>query len=85
MPINIGFTFLIGGVLGWIIVKILRPARQLEGLIMANCSTGNLGNLMLMIVPAVCGEAGSTFGDKSTCSTRGLSYVSTSMAVTSFS
>ncbi|KAG0457389.1 hypothetical protein HPP92_022546 [Vanilla planifolia] len=81
MPINIGITFLIGGVLGWVAVKILRPARHLEGLIIANCSAGNLGNLMLMTIPAVCGEAGNPFGEKSTCSTRGLSYVSASMAV----
>ncbi|KAG0457378.1 hypothetical protein HPP92_022535 [Vanilla planifolia] len=84
MPINIGITFLIGGVLGWVAVKILRPARHLEGLIIANCSAGNLGNLMLMTIPAVCGEAGNPFGEKSTCSTRGLSYVSASMALGGF-
>ncbi|KAL0920300.1 hypothetical protein M5K25_009425 [Dendrobium thyrsiflorum] len=81
MPVNIGITFLIGGILGWIVVKILKPARHLEGLIIANCSAGNLGNLMLMIVPAVCLQDGNPFGDKSTCSLRGLSYVSTSMAI----
>ncbi|KAK8935111.1 hypothetical protein KSP39_PZI012892 [Platanthera zijinensis] len=81
MPVNIGITFLIGGILGWIAVKILRPARHLEGLIIANCSAGNLGNLMLMIVPAVCDQPGNPFGDQSTCRARGLSYVSTSMAV----
>lgn len=84
MPVNIGITFLIGGILGWIAVKILRPARHLEGLIIANCSAGNLGNLMLMIVPAVCGQPGNPFGDQSSCRTRGLSYVSTSMALGGF-
>lgn len=84
MPINIAITFLIGGALGWVAVKILRPERHLEGLIMANCSAGNLGNLMLMIIPAVCGEAGSPFGDESSCSVRGISYVSLSMALGGF-
>ncbi|PKA52769.1 hypothetical protein AXF42_Ash001750 [Apostasia shenzhenica] len=82
MPVNIGITFLIGGTLGWVAVNILRPDRHLEGLIMASCAAGNLGNLMLMIIPAVCGEHGSPFGDESSCSDRGQSYVSLSMAVT---
>lgn len=41
MPVNIGLTFLIGGILGWIAVKILKPKPHLEGLIIATCSSGN--------------------------------------------
>lgn len=84
MPINIAITFLIGGSLGWVAVKILRPERHLEGLIISNCSAGNLGNLMLMIIPAVCAESGNPFGDQSSCNVRGLSYVSLSMALGGF-
>lgn len=108
MPINIGITFFIGATLGWIVVKIMRPPCHLEGLIVANCSAGNinilflllhickhltsflrnciagnLGNLLLMIIPALCSEKGSPFADQSNCSERGLSYVSMSMAVIS--
>lgn len=43
--------------------------------------TGNLGNLLLIIVPAVCDETNSPFGDSSTCSTNGEAYASLSMAV----
>lgn len=43
--------------------------------------TGNLGNLLLIIVPAVCDETNSPFGDSSTCSTYGEAYASLSMAV----
>lgn len=42
---------------------------------------GNLGNLLLIIVPAVCEESNSPFGDKLTCSTNGQGLVSLSMAV----
>lgn len=42
--------------------------------------SGNLGNLLLIIVPAICTEDGSPF-DKATCSSLGLSYASFSMAV----
>ncbi|KAE9614567.1 putative membrane transport protein [Lupinus albus] len=40
MPVNIGFTFIIGGFLGWIIVKLLKPNLKVEGLLIAACSTG---------------------------------------------
>ncbi|KAL5557368.1 hypothetical protein UlMin_039604 [Ulmus minor] len=84
MPVNIGLTFLFGGILGWIVVKILRPKPHLEGLIVATCSAGNLGNLLLIIVPAICNEDGSPFGDTSTCESIGLSYASFSMALGGF-
>ncbi|OWM68335.1 protein PIN-LIKES 7-like [Punica granatum] len=84
MPINIGITFLVGGILGWIVAKLLKPKPYLEGLVIATCSAGNLGNLMLIIVPAICKEKGSPFGNKEVCSTVGLSYASFSMALGGF-
>jgi hypothetical protein len=45
-------------------------------------NAGNLGNLLLIIVPAVCDEDGNPFGrDRGICRSRGLSYSSLSMAV----
>lgn len=41
MPINVGLTFLFGGILGWIAVKLLKPKPHLEGLIIATCASGN--------------------------------------------
>lgn len=84
MPINIGLTFLFGGMLGWIAVKLVKPEPHLEGLIIATCASGNLGNLLLIIIPAICSESGSPFGDHDVCTTIGLSYASFSMAVGGF-
>lgn len=84
MPINTGLTFLIGGVLGWIAVRLLQPEPHLEGLIIAMCSSGNLGNIVIIIVPAICTEEGSPFGDHMICSSKGLSYSSFSMALGGF-
>jgi len=82
MPVNIAITFMVGGVLGWIACNILKPPQHFRGLIMAFCSAGNLGNLLLIIVPAVCDEDGNPFGkDRSICRSRGLSYSSLSMAL----
>ncbi|KAF5453773.1 hypothetical protein F2P56_023493 [Juglans regia] len=81
MPVNILLTFIIGSTLAWILVKITRTPEHLHGLVIGCCSAGNLGNLLLIIVPAVCDETNSPFGDSSTCSTNGEVYASLSMAV----
>uniref|UniRef100_A0A5B6ZVX9 Auxin efflux carrier family protein n=1 Tax=Davidia involucrata TaxID=16924 RepID=A0A5B6ZVX9_DAVIN len=84
MPINIGLTFLFGGMLGWVAMKLLKVESHLKGLVMAACSAGNLGNILLILVPAICKEAGSPFGDHNICESTGLSYASFSMAVGGF-
>uniref|UniRef100_A0ACD5XYS5 Uncharacterized protein n=1 Tax=Avena sativa TaxID=4498 RepID=A0ACD5XYS5_AVESA len=82
MPVNIAITFLAGSALGWIACKVLKPPQHFRGLIIAFCSSGNLGNLLLIVVPAVCDEDGNPFGkDRSQCRSRGLSYSSLSMAL----
>ncbi|XP_068640019.1 protein PIN-LIKES 7-like [Aristolochia californica] len=84
MPVNIGLTFLFGGILGWIVVKLLKPERHLEGLVIATCSAGNLGNLLLIVIPAICNEKGSPFGEPSICGVHGIAYASFSMALGGF-
>ncbi|KAF7087379.1 hypothetical protein CFC21_090572 [Triticum aestivum] len=79
MPVNIGIIFLAGGVLGWLAVLILRPPPHLRGLVVASCSAANFGNLLLIVIPAVCREDGNPFGGD--CTGRGLSYASFSMAL----
>ncbi|KAM0942160.1 putative membrane transport protein [Dioscorea sansibarensis] len=81
MPVNVGLIFLIGSMLGQIVVQLLKIEAHLRGLVIAACSAGNLGNLLLIIIPAICSEDGSPFGDQLVCSANGLSYVSFSMAL----
>ncbi|XP_054823237.1 protein PIN-LIKES 7 isoform X2 [Prosopis cineraria] len=81
MPVNVALTFLIGGIIGWMIVKCLKPDLKLEGLIIASCSSGNLGNLPIVIIPAICFQQGGPFGDRDACHSAALSYSSFSMAL----
>ncbi|XP_076954171.1 protein PIN-LIKES 3-like [Bidens hawaiensis] len=57
-------------------------------LINTNCNpvnllllAGNHGNLLLIIIPSLCEESNSPFGDKLACSTNGQGLVSLSMAI----
>jgi len=42
---------------------------------------GNLGNLPLMVVPAICREKSNPFGDETVCYKNGMAYASLSLAV----
>ncbi|KAK9071491.1 hypothetical protein SSX86_010060 [Deinandra increscens subsp. villosa] len=81
MPVNILLTFILGSILGWVLMIIAKPPHHLKGLILGTCSAGNLGNMLLIIVPAVCKEKGTPFGDSDTCSEYGMAYASLSMAI----
>ncbi|CAN1349090.1 Protein PIN-LIKES 1 [Linum perenne] len=81
MPLNILFTFIIGSLLGCLLIRITDPPRALRGLVLGCCAAGNLGNMPLIIIPAVCKERGSPFGQVKTCYAHGLAYGSLSMAV----
>lgn len=80
MPVNILLTFVIGSALGWVLIKITRTPQHLQGLVLGCCSAGNLGNLLLIIIPAICEEEDNPFGD-SDCSTNGEAYASLSLAI----
>lgn len=81
MPLNVLITFIIGAALGWLLVKLMRVPHHLQGLVLGCCAAGNLGNLPLIIVPAVCKQRGNPFGDADICHRNGLAYASLSMAI----
>ncbi|KAI5660869.1 hypothetical protein M9H77_20192 [Catharanthus roseus] len=81
MPVNILITFIVGSVLGWLVVHITRAPVHLRGLVIGCCAAGNLGNMLLIIIPAVCKEKGSPFGAPDVCHTYGMGYAALSMAV----
>lgn len=41
MPVNVGLIFLIGSMLGQIVVRLLKIETHLQGLVIAACSAGN--------------------------------------------
>ncbi|EOY18974.1 Auxin efflux carrier family protein, putative [Theobroma cacao] len=81
MPVNIFITFIFGSALAWLLIKITRTPRHLQGVVIGCCSAGNRGNLLLIMIPAICEESNNPFGDSSVCSTHAEAYASLSMAV----
>ncbi|WMV56922.1 hypothetical protein MTR67_050307 [Solanum verrucosum] len=81
MPLNIFITFIVGSILAWVVNQITKPPKHLRGLVIGCCAAGNMGNMLLIIIPAVCKEKGSPFGAPDICHTYGMGYASLSMAV----
>ncbi|XP_052305538.1 protein PIN-LIKES 3 [Populus trichocarpa] len=79
--LNVLIPFVIGSVLGWLLVKITKAPKGLRGVIMGCCAAGNLDKMLLVIVLAVCKEKGSPFGVSDVCTGNGMAYVSLSMAI----
>ncbi|KAL9311942.1 putative membrane transport protein [Arabidopsis thaliana] len=79
MPVNVLLTFMIGSLLGWIVIVITKPPSQLRGLIISCCASGNLGTMPLIIIPAICKEKGGPFGDSESCEKYGMGYLTLSM------
>ncbi|XP_027179671.1 protein PIN-LIKES 3-like [Coffea eugenioides] len=80
-PVSILLTFIIGSALGWILVRITKTPQQLHGLVIGSCAAGNMGNLPVIIIPAICAEKNNPFGDSFSCSRNGMAYVSLSMSI----
>ncbi|GJR02211.1 protein PIN-LIKES 3 [Tanacetum coccineum] len=80
MPVNIFLTYIIGSALGWVLLIIAKPPRHLKGLILGSCSAGNMGSMLMIILPAVCKETASPFGDPNVCHEYSMAYASLSLA-----
>ncbi|KAL4388070.1 hypothetical protein GQ457_09G028190 [Hibiscus cannabinus] len=81
MPVNIFITYIIGSALAWILIRITKTPKHLQGMVIGCCSGGNMGNLLLILIPAICKESNNPFGDSSICSTNAEAYASLSMAI----
>ncbi|KAK7278502.1 hypothetical protein RJT34_23532 [Clitoria ternatea] len=81
MPLNILLTFIFGTALGWLFIKITKAPPTMHGLVLGCCAAGNLGNMPLIIIPALCKESNSPFGDVGICNKKGMAYVSLSMGI----
>ncbi|KAE8666346.1 Auxin efflux carrier family protein isoform 6 [Hibiscus syriacus] len=81
MPLNLLLGYVLGSILAWLLIKITKTPKHLQGIVIGCCSAGNTGNLPLIMVPAVCEESNSPFGDPSVCSMHARPYASLSLAV----
>lgn len=81
MPINVFLTFLIGSVFGWVLNKVTKAPPHLRPILLSCCASGNQGIMLLIVIPSICYENGTPFGDPAICNEQALGYASISMGI----
>ncbi|KAK8947439.1 hypothetical protein KSP39_PZI006599 [Platanthera zijinensis] len=81
MPVNIILTFVVGSAFGWILNKITKAPPQLKPILLGCCASGNLGVMLLIVIPGTCHERGSPFGETAICHAHAMAYASLSMGI----
>ncbi|KAE8682031.1 Auxin efflux carrier family protein isoform 1 [Hibiscus syriacus] len=81
MPLNLLLAFVFGSLLAWLLIKVTKTPKHVQCIVIGCCSAGNIGNLLLIMIPAVCEESNSPFGDPSVCSSHARPYASLSSAI----
>ncbi|OWM86252.1 hypothetical protein CDL15_Pgr011076 [Punica granatum] len=79
IPMNVLISTLAGSFLGWLVVLVCRPPRQLNRFTIVMTAFGNTGNLPLAVVGSVCHSKDNPFGPH--CHSKGVAYVSFSQWV----
>lgn len=79
MPFSVLLNSVIGFALGHLVVAVTKPPPHLVRTTVACCTIGNMGNLPLVLITAICANSGSIFG--AYCSTQGVAYSSYGMLV----
>ncbi|GAQ87815.1 putative auxin efflux carrier family protein [Klebsormidium nitens] len=77
MPFSVLLNSVIGFGLGHLVVAVTKPPPHLVRTTVACCTIGNMGNLPLVLITAICANSGSIFGAH--CSTQGVAYTSYGM------
>ncbi|KAL3697183.1 hypothetical protein R1sor_011259 [Riccia sorocarpa] len=79
MPLNVILSYLMGSGLAVIVISYTNPPEHLKSLVIASCAAGNIGNIMLVLVPSICHDKDNPFGMTEVCTQNGIAYVSFGM------
>lgn len=76
IPVNVVLAAVVGCTIGAIVVHIVRPPREFTKFTIVMIGIGNIGNIPLVLIAAVCQDENNPFGDSNSCSEQGVAYIS---------
>ncbi|GAQ82055.1 putative auxin efflux carrier family protein [Klebsormidium nitens] len=79
LPFSVLINTILGACLGYLVVALTKPPPHLVRLTVACCAVGNMSNLPLVLIGAICSNSGAVFGPE--CSSQGLAYSSYGMVM----
>ncbi|KAK8485397.1 hypothetical protein V6N11_037094 [Hibiscus sabdariffa] len=76
IPVNVVLGAISGSIIGYIVVTLVKPPYPYFKFSVIQIAIGNIGNVPLVLIAALCRDTSNPFGDTETCSTQGTAYIS---------
>uniref|UniRef100_A0A6M2EG28 Auxin efflux carrier family protein n=1 Tax=Populus davidiana TaxID=266767 RepID=A0A6M2EG28_9ROSI len=76
IPVNVVLSSICGSLIGFIVASIVRPPYPFFKFSIIQIGIGNIGNVPLVLIAALCRDKSNPFGDSEKCSTDGTAYIS---------
>ncbi|KAI4374255.1 hypothetical protein MLD38_012267 [Melastoma candidum] len=76
IPMNVVLGSMVGSAIGLIVACIVRPPYPFFKFTIIQIGIGNIGNVPLVLIAALCRDKSNPFGDSEKCSTDGTAYIS---------
>lgn len=76
IPMNVVLGSLSGSLIGFIVASLVRPPYPFFKFTIIQIGIGNIGNVPLVLIAALCRDKSNPFGDSEKCSKDGTAYIS---------
>ncbi|GMI93111.1 PIN-LIKES 6 [Hibiscus trionum] len=76
IPVNVVISAVVGSLIGFVVVTLVKPPYPYFKFSIVQIAIGNIGNVPLVLIAALCRDTSNPFGDMNTCSTQGTAYIS---------
>ncbi|KAL3839916.1 hypothetical protein ACJIZ3_024507 [Penstemon smallii] len=76
IPFNVILATISGSIIGLVVASIVRPPYPFFKFTIVQIGIGNIGNVPLVLIAALCRDQSNPFGDSMKCSQDGNAYIS---------
>ncbi|XP_068668341.1 protein PIN-LIKES 6-like [Aristolochia californica] len=76
IPFNVVLATISGSIIGLIVATIIRPPYPYFKFTIIHIGIGNIGNIPLVLIAALCRDKSNPFGDSEQCNQMGNAYIS---------
>ncbi|KAL0926892.1 hypothetical protein M5K25_003145 [Dendrobium thyrsiflorum] len=76
IPVNVVMSSTLGSLIGFVVASIVRPPYPYFKFTIIHIGIGNIGNIPLVLIAALCRDQSNPFGDSDKCNQDGNAYIS---------
>ncbi|KAL2634479.1 hypothetical protein R1flu_005958 [Riccia fluitans] len=76
IPVNVLLGSIVGCTIGYIVALLVKPLPEFFNFTVVMIGIGNIGNIPLVLIGAICHDPNNPFGDVDKCNSDGVAYIS---------